>query len=87
MSGLLFPLPGEPFTYLTLILAWISNHMPSKICDEITYPVPNFNGCTVEVWEWISKFIPQVYDGYIYLSMLGLDLVHVSKMGFKRVTV
>ena len=27
--------------------------------DEITYPCPNFNGCTVEVWEWISHFIPQ----------------------------
>ena len=24
--------------------------------DEITYPFPNFNGCTVEVWEWISNF-------------------------------
>ena len=26
--------------------------------DEITYPFPNFNGATVEVWEWISIFIP-----------------------------
>ena len=34
---------------LTLILAWISNHMPSKMWDEITYPFLNFNGCTVEV--------------------------------------
>ena len=25
---------------------------------EFTYPFPNFNGCTVEVWEWISNFIP-----------------------------
>ena len=23
---------------------------------EITYPFPNFNGCTVETSEWISKF-------------------------------
>ena len=23
---------------LTLILAWISNHLPGKVCDEITYP-------------------------------------------------
>ena len=29
-----------------------------KVCDEITYPIPNFNGATVEVWEWISNFIP-----------------------------
>ena len=38
--------------------AWISNHMPSKVWDEITYPFPIFNSCTVEVWEWISNFIP-----------------------------
>ena len=29
--------------------AWISNYMPGKVCDEITYPFLNFNGCTVEV--------------------------------------
>ena len=37
---------------------WISNCMPSKVWDEIAYPLPNFNNCTVEVWEWISNFIP-----------------------------
>ena len=25
--------------------------------DEIIYPFPNFNGSTVEVWEWINNFI------------------------------
>ena len=40
------------------ICAWISNHMPSEVWDEITYPLPNFNGCTFGVWEWISYFIP-----------------------------
>ena len=34
---------------LTLIPAWISNHMPGKVWDEITYPFLNFNSCTVEV--------------------------------------
>ena len=43
---------------LILIVAWISNHMPSKVSDEITHPFPNFNGCTVEVWKWVSNFIP-----------------------------
>ena len=33
----------------TLILACISNRMPSKVWDEITYPFLNFNGATVEV--------------------------------------
>ena len=31
------------------ISAWISNYMPGKVWDEITYPFLNFNGCTVEV--------------------------------------
>ena len=29
---------------LTSITAWISNDIPSKMWDEITYPFPNFNG-------------------------------------------
>ena len=45
-------------TGINLIPAWISNHMPSKMWDENIYPFLNFNGCTVEVWEWISNFIP-----------------------------
>ena len=32
--------------------------MPTKIWDEITYPFPNFNGATVDVWEWMIHFIP-----------------------------
>ena len=32
------------------------DHMPSKVWDEITYPFPSFNGCNVELWEWISSF-------------------------------
>ena len=52
--------PRGPFYYygLTLIPAWISNHMHNKVWDEITYPFPNFNGGTIEVWVWISNFIP-----------------------------
>ena len=30
--------------------------MPSNVQDEMTYPFPNFIGCTVEVWEWVSSF-------------------------------
>ena len=33
---------------LTLIPAWISNYMPIKVWDEITYPFLNFNA-TIEV--------------------------------------
>ena len=34
---------------LTLIPAWICNHIHYKVWDEITYPFLNFNGATVEV--------------------------------------
>ena len=48
-----------------LLLTWI-NFNPSmdkylhtqKNVGEITYPFLNFNGATVDVQEWISKFIP-----------------------------
>ena len=38
----------------------LSNHMPGKVWDEITYPFPNFNGCTVEVGDWISNVIAHI---------------------------
>ena len=31
--------------------------------DEITPPFPNFNRCTIEVWEWINDFIPHLIGG------------------------
>ena len=43
---------------LTLTPVLISNDMPNKVCDEIIYLFPNFNGCTVEVWEWIINVNP-----------------------------
>ena len=40
-----------PFTNMeiTLIKAWISNHIRYKVWDEITYPFLNFNGYAVKV--------------------------------------
>ena len=35
----------------------------------------------MEVWKWISNFIPDFITDVIYLSMLGLKLNHISKMG------
>ena len=51
-------------------------------CGMKLYPFPNFNSATetVEVWEWISNFIPDL-TGCVYLSMLGLDWIHLSKRG------
>ena len=64
-----------------LIPAWISYHMRIRVRGEITYPFPNFNGCTAEVWEWISKFHLILYNGCNYLSVMGFKLNHISKMG------
>ena len=52
----------DPFYYhgLTSIPAWISNHIRYSVWDEITYQLPNFISATVEVWEWISNFIPHL---------------------------
>ena len=52
--------PWDPFYQhrLTLILAWISNHMLIKVQDEITFPFPTFRECTVAVWEWMNNLIP-----------------------------
>ena len=42
---------------LPLIPERISNYINDKEWDEITCPFPNFNGATIEFWEWISNFI------------------------------
>ena len=44
------PNNSVPFYWhrITLILVWISNHMPSKMWDENSYPFPNFMVCTFE---------------------------------------
>ena len=71
-----------PILWVALIPAWISNYVHCKVWDEITYPFPNFNGGTVEVWEWISNFIPPFTSWACdYISMLGLKLNHVSNRG------
>ena len=57
--------------------------MPGKVWDEITYPFPNFNGTTIEVWERISNFIPHfIRDVITYPAGLN-QLNHVSKSGHR----
>ena len=74
----------DPFYNRVLIsmLAWISNHTPSKVWDENAYLFPNFNGATVVYWVWICNVIHSIIcNGCNYLSMLGLKLCRVSKRG------
>ena len=51
MVNIMVPDDLDPFDWhgLTLIPAWISNHMPGQVWDETTYTFLNFNDCTVEV--------------------------------------
>ena len=68
---------------------------PYKVWDEIMFPLPNFNCAAIEVWGWISNFIPCV-TGYVitYLCCLVLLDVLVSSGEvlslideFKKVTI
>ena len=55
-------------TWFNFIPSKENNHMPSEVWDEITFPFPNF--------KWFhSTFL----NGYNYLSILELKLIHVSK--------
>ena len=47
------------YCFVTIVVSppWISNCIHYEVLDEITYPFLNFNGASVEVWEWINDFI------------------------------
>ena len=60
---------GTFFQGPLLIPAWIRNYDLCKVCVEITFPFPNFKGL----------FRPTRFNGYDYLSLLGLKLNTLSK--------
>ena len=62
-------------TQITLPPAWISNHMPSRVWDKITCPFPNSNDAAVEIWKWISNFIPTKMDVITY----PFRRIHINK--------
>ena len=53
------------------------------VLDEIIYPFLDLNGAIVEVLRMDKYFHPTLNNRCNYLSMLALDLIHVSE----RVTV
>ena len=55
--------------------------MLCNVWDEITYPFPNFNGATIEVWEGINDFIPHFLMDVITYPCWDLKLIHISKRG------
>ena len=51
--------PRAPFTnFNPSIDINLYNHYILQ--DEIIYPFPNFNGYTVDVWEWMNNFMPHL---------------------------
>ena len=48
---------GVYYHGVTLIPAWISNHIHYKVWDKFTYPLANFKGTIADVWEWIINVI------------------------------
>ena len=53
--------------WLTLIPAWTSNRIPSKVRGQITYSFPYLNSAAFEVWEPISNFESHfIMDGIIH---------------------
>ena len=60
---------GVPFTNMDgLNPAGISNYSYFDVLGEITYPQPNFNGVSVEVWEWRSNFIQQHFISDVIIN-------------------
>ena len=55
---------------LTLIPTRISNYMFYEMKYEISYPLPNYNSTTVEIWEWINNFISHILGMWLF-SMLA----------------
>ena len=76
----------SPFNWhgLALIPAWICNHIHYKMWDEINYPFLNFNGATVEVWEWISNFIPHITGHLITYPCWDLSYTMLVKVATGR---
>ena len=45
------------------------NYIHYGVWYEITYPFPNFNGGAIEIYEWMSNFIP------CFTGLLGMWLL------------
>ena len=48
-----------------ILPAQLADYSHYEVWDEITYPVPNFNGATIDIWEWIGNFIPH-FAGHMF---------------------
>ena len=54
--------------------------MPNEVWGETSYlSIPKINGCTVEVWDWISNFIPHFIMGVITYPYCDQSLIILVK--------
>ena len=74
----------------------ISNHDNLTVCSTVAQVNNNKNSITLHYWPlvrdcgWFHRlslgmdksFLPTLYNGCSYLSMLGLKLIHVNKRGY-----
>ena len=60
--------------YSTVIPAWISNLTHSEVWDEITYPLPNFNGVAVDFFKWISNVQHIIMDVITHVIHAGIKV-------------
>ena len=51
--------------------------------DEVTYPFPNFNGCAVEVWEWIRNFTPH-FTGQVITDPCWVKMTPCQSKGSQK---
>ena len=50
------------------------------MCDENGWPFRNFNGCNVEVWDWIRNFIPNfIVDVIAVMHTVGSCFVVIRR--------
>ena len=56
----------EPFllTWIIFNLSVDKKYAYYRVWYENIYPIPNFNGSTVQVWKWISNFFPH-FTGHV----------------------
>ena len=67
---------------VTLIPAWIGNHMHSNVWDDMTYQFQNFNGCTVGA----SSSKTWTYLFYIF-NVMGADVVVKQEASASATTI
>ena len=68
---------------LTLIWTWRSNQTHYKMWDEIqiAYPFPNFSDAFIEVWKWVSNFIPHFAMHVITYPCWGWSYMLILQIG------